>query len=213
MFADQPPQVSIAAFRSGITSAIGMATGFPVAVLAVTEDPERHARRLTASQHGAWVTGPEGHPTPFQLGSHSPADLAYSVVRMDGGWMGGCALPPGVSLRDGVLRVALPPGATVRDLDQLFGLAMYDVRFDSVARLPTEVRRRHRSGRAREPGSRYSRATGSSRFALVNDVYRFRRRDLAQVAGCAALALDGLIVRSRLDRGGTPIARGCDLAR
>ena len=193
-------QVSVVAFRSGVTDSIGTAVGFPVAVLAATTDPDAHARRLVDAEYAAWVAAPRGHPTPFRLESLDASAVAYTVLRMEEGWIGNRPLPDGVALVDGALRLTLPAGCTAHELGQLFALAMSDARFDSTARLPSEVRRRHGAGRPPSIPPRYSLSVGPHRrtFTVVDHLYRFRRQDLPQVASAAALAREGLMIRSEL---------------
>ena len=192
--------VIVAAFRSGVTDAISASVGFPVAVLAATEDPSRHASRLTASRHAAWLAS--GGTSPFRWGPHRLEDAAYTVMRMDEGEPIP-SLPSGLTLVEGRLGVRLPTNTTLHQFDELLALALHDLRLDVLARDPAEVLRRHRSGLTANVDPRYSRRPGSSRpaFSLVGDLYRFRVGDLAEVLASVALAMSGLSVRAELTAG------------
>lgn len=197
-----PRQALIAAFRSGITEAISATVGFPVAVLAATDDPWRHAERLTASRHAAWLASDGA--SPFRLGPHRPEDASYTILRMDADQQAEPQLPASFDLVGGMLRLPLPLGVTVEDFDELLSLGLHDTRVDVLARDPEEVVRRHRSGLSANVDPRYSRGSASARrgFSLVGDLYRFRPGDLAEVAKAAALALAGASVRAELGTAG-----------
>lgn len=205
--ANGPQTAIVAAFRSGITEAISAAVGFPVAVLAATEDPSRHALRLTAARHAAWLAS--GGTSPFRWGPHRRKDAAYTMMRMDAG-EAIPSLPAGLALVEGALAVRLPAGSTLGQFDELLALALHDVRLDVLARDPAEVLRRHRSGLTANVDPRYTRRPGVCRpaFALVGDLYRFRVGDVADVLASVALALSGLSVRAELTVGGRRSSRG-----
>ena len=191
--------VLVAAFASPETERLGRRLGFPVAVVAATGDPTGHMRLLTESWHAAWTTC-QGWFQPFDCGVPDPGDVAYERRPFDPRWMGGARLPDGLSLRDGCLAVDLPHGAPAADFATLFGLAMADRQFDRVARTPSRVRQRFGTGRLLEVAPRYALSPrgGLEPMTLVQDLYAFHPRHLPLVARAAAMAANGLAVRSLL---------------
>ena len=194
-----PRRALLAAFHCLHTERLGRLLGFPVAVIAVTSDPQAHAGHLERTWHGAW-TPCEGWCVPFDNGLTDPSEVAYAHWRFDPRWLGGAEPPAGVVLADGCLAVGLPRGFAASDLGALFRLAMTERRLEAVASRPSSVRRRFASGRPLVAGPRYalSGPVAGVSVSLAQDLYAFRPRDLPAVAAAAAMAANGLSLRSVL---------------
>lgn len=198
-----PGVAKLAAFRSPETDRLGHAVGFPLVVLRVVDDAERHARVLSETWHGCWRASDPGWFMPFDYDYASPTSARFERLTLDPRWMGATALPTSMTFSDGCVAVALPPGVSRSDLGQAFGQAMIGWRFDEVARRPARVRQRFATGRPTNVASRYAAppVTGcDGRVRPVEDLYHFRPRALPLVIGaleassrilamCSALAV------------------------
>lgn len=186
---------SVAAFVCDETERLGREVGFPVAVVAATADPARHAAWLAATLYGACTPREgEGHAFPFGEGEVPPRDLRYRQLRFDPRWMGSARLPSGTSIDDGCLRVDLPRGTCVADLAAILRPGLAELSFDHVARRPDRVRHRHATRRPVSVGPRYALARPGDvgRVVACEDLFRFGPGDLATLASVVALGVDTL---------------------
>ncbi len=196
----------VAAFVCRKTESIGREVGFPVAVIAATADPARHAARLTATWHAAWTPRDADWFMPFDEGLTIPSDVAYAQLPFDARWLGGAPLPSGVVLEDGCMRVGLPGSLAIADLSAILCCAMADLAFDRVARRPDRVRHRHITHRRTLVAPRYALMVPGdvTRVRLVEDLFSFRPRDLHAVAAQVAKAVSVLALTSNGGRTDLP---------
>lgn len=190
----------VAAFLCAGTERIGREVGFPLAVIAATADPDRHAKRLSVTRHAAW-TPREGGADAIALDDASglASEFAYRQLAFDRRWLGPATLPAGVGLDRGALTVELPSGASVEDLSALLCSGLSDHAFESVARQPDRVRHRFATRRPVVVAPRYASLVrdGTAELFPVDNLFRFRPRDLAELASALALAIAslGLVTR------------------
>ncbi len=187
----------VAAFTCRETERIGRELGLPLAVIAATSDPERHAARLSATRHAGW--SPRTYDDwclPFDDGFATPQDLTYAQLPFDRRWLGPRALPRGVNLDAGSLVVELPRGASAADLSAVLRAGLADASYDRVARRPDRVRRMYAARRPVVVAPRYSLLVPDDimRVEAVTDLFSFRPCDLANLATTVSLSLDALVV-------------------
>ncbi len=191
---------------------LGNLLGFPLAVIAATSDPARHAARWSATWQGAWTSrDADEWFVAFDEGDAGPLDVAYRQFAFDGRWLGGAVLPRGVTLRDGCLAVDPPRSSSPADLSAVMRLGLTDLSVERVARRPEYVRRRFASNRPTRVAPRYALAVPGdvTRLVPVDDLVRFHPGDLAKGAQILAMAVDSLAlatlvppkVQSVADRG------------
>ena len=199
--AEPPGAVAyVAAFVCAGTERIGREVGFPLAVIAATEDPARHATRLSMTRHAAW-TPRGGGAAPIVLDDERGvvSEFAYRHLPFDHRWLGKAPLPAGVGLVRGALIVELPFGTSADDVSVLLCSALSERTFESVARQPDRVRHRFATKRALVVAPRYASPTcdGHEGLIPVDDLFWFRPRDLAELATALALtaASLGLVTR------------------
>ena len=188
-----PLTATVAAFVCAGTVRLGREVGFPIAVVAASSDPARHAEHLGATFHAAWR--PNEGPTPIAFAAASdPSEFAYHQLAFDPDWLGGLTLPSGVRLRDGALVVDLPSGASPDDLSSLLRIGLDDLSYERVARLPDRVRHRFETGRPMVAVPRYALAEAGdvSRLLPVDDLFLFRPHDLPRFVSAVALAVASL---------------------
>lgn len=191
---------SVAVFRSGETKRLSRDLGFDVAVVTVVEDPAAVASRLTRTWHGAFHPR-EGWVLPFDCLA-MPSAMRFELFAMDERWLGGRALPPGMSLRGGMLGVSLAPGLSRRVLATAFAAAMEDLYFERIAARPARVDFRFRTRRPMVVGARYAApAHGWQLPPMVTDIYWFRPRSLHMIVSRAAQARTIVNVRAALASG------------
>lgn len=190
-----PPRghVSVAAFVCRETERLGREVGFPVAVLAVTTDPGRHAARLSATLYGGCKPREyQDWPLCFDEGYAPPTDLAYRQLDLDPRWLGKAALPGNVALEAGRLAVTLPEGASMADLAVALRAGLTQFAFDRVTRRPDRVRHRYWSRRTVVVAPRYALVAPGDieRVVVADDLYAFHPSDLATVADILSRSLD-----------------------
>ena len=197
----------VAAFVCAETERLARRFGFPLAVIAATSDPARHATRLSKTLHGAWA--PQAYdawPMPFDEGLSLPSHLVYRQLAFDARWLGSAPLPEGLTLEAGSIVVDLPLGTSAANLSALVGTALSDLSYENVARRPAQVRYRYVTGRSVVIAPRYALVTPGDieRVVAVDDLFKFHPADFVTIAKAVALALDALRVGSvmaRLDEG------------
>ena len=181
----EPRLARLAAFRSPETDRLGRTIGFPVAVIAIVDDVERHAAMLSETWHACWRASDRGWFMPFDYDLASALSARFEPISFDGRWMGATAMPDAMTLgEDGSVAIELASGVSRSDLAQAFGQAMADRRFDAVAHRPSQVRKRFATGRKLEVPSRYAAPPAAGcdgRVTLVDDLYHFRPRALPTV--------------------------------
>ena len=187
----------VAAFVCPEVERIGREVGFPLAVIAATSDPDRHAAHLTATWHAGWSPRTrEDWVMPFDFGMLLSEDVHYRQVPFDRRWLGRFSLPDGVTLASGCLVVELPPGASAADLSAILRTGLADSAYDRVARRPDRVRQRYSTSRPAVVTPRYALVTPGDvdRLVAVDDLFAFRPADLAALAQAVAHARDALKV-------------------
>lgn len=191
--ASDPLTATVAAFVCAGTLRLGREVGFPVAVVAATVDPTRHAEHLGATFHAGWRPSEESTSIAFAAAS-DPSEFTYHQLPFERDWLDGLTLPRGVRLRDGALVVDLPSGASPDDLSSLLRIDLDDLSYERVARLPDEVRHRIETGRPVLAAPRYALAGAGDvgRLVPVDDLFRFRPCDLPRVVSAVALAVASL---------------------
>lgn len=200
-----PEEVAtIAVFRSGEIKRLSRSIGFEVAVVAVVDDPVETPARLTRRWHGAFSPRP-GWVLPFDTFDAMPWTVAFGLFEVDERWLGGHALPPGLSISEGMLTVSLPPGGRVRDFAITFQAAMEDLKFERIAARPAQVDYRFRTGRPLVVGSRYSAPARGWRLPpLAEGIYAFRPRGIWWIIDRAAAARTLVGVRAALNSASRP---------
>jgi hypothetical protein len=188
-----PLTTTVAAFVCAGTVRLGSEVGFPVAVLAATGDPVRHAEHLGATFHAGWRPNEGSTPIPFAAAS-DPSEFTYHQLPFQRDWLDDLTLPRGVRLRDGALVVDLPAGASPEDLSSLLRIGLDDMSYERVARLPDQVRHRVETGRPALVAPRYALAGAGDvgRLVPVDDLFRFGPHDLPKVVAAVALAIASL---------------------
>ncbi len=208
----RPTTAVVAAFTSPDTDRIGREVGFPVAVLAVVDDPAAHADALSRTWHGCWsASSGEDWFLPFDFHHSTARSTRFRHVPLDARWMGRATLPAGMRLSSGCLEVDLVPGVDRSDVRQAFGQAMADARFDRVAERPARVRHRFATGRRLVVPCRYAASPNEGcdgRVSLVEDLYLFRPRSLPSVAGALGASVRILSMCSALATAAQPVVSG-----
>ena len=189
---------NIAVFRSGEIRRMSRSIGFDVAVIAVVDDPDAAAAGLSKRWHGAFSPR-ERWVLPFDTFDAMPWTVSFGLLAMDERWLGPHELPPGLSISDGLLKVALPPGARAADFAVSFRAAMEDLAFERVAARPARVDWRFRTGRPLVVGSRYcAPARGWQLPPLATGIYIFRPKGIWWIVERALAARTLVGVRAAL---------------
>ena len=150
----------VAAFVCAETERLARQVGFPLAVIAATGDPARHATRLSKTLHGAWAPQAfDAWPMPFDEGLALPSHLVYRQFAFDARWLGSAPLPRGLALEAGSIVVDLPPGTSAVNLSDLMCSALSELFYENVARRPDQVRYRYVTGRPVVVAPRYALIT------------------------------------------------------
>ena len=203
--ADLPPSTKVAWVAAWVcpeTERIGRSVGFPVAVVAATGDPSRHAARLATTEYAAWSPREwRGWVLPFDGGEAYGPDLAYRQIEFQPRWLGGAPLPDGVEIEDGRLKAHLPTGVEPSDLAALLRAGLGRMSFEHVVRRPDQVRYRYHTGREVVVPPRYAlvRPRDIDHVVPAEDLYRFRPRDLSRVATVLARGVASLSAAKAAD--------------
>ncbi|RYB04462.1 hypothetical protein [Lichenibacterium ramalinae] len=175
----------IGAFSCQGLEELSRSLGFTVAVVAAVKDADAHLERLralwyasgTPMEHEAW-------PLPFDFDNFFHRD--WWRIPFDERWFGRDHHPLADCVEDGSLLVRLPTGITRGSFSASFRDGLSELRFEVVARHPSQCVRRRASGRPIDVRSRYSRASaGNPTPVEVRDLIAFSPRTLPRVADVA----------------------------
>ena len=181
--------VRVAAFSCRGLDDLSRELGFPVAVVAAVTDTDRHRERLRDLWYASGV--PMGHEDWFM-----PFDFdnwwfrEWSKASIDPRWFGGRDHPLAACVADGDLVLRLPAGVAPNAFSEAFRDLLAPLRFEAVARRPSNLVRRHLGRRPVAVASRYALATAGEMAAVeVRDLVHFEPRCLTRVADMALSAL------------------------
>ncbi len=182
----RPPQnVRIAAFTCDGLEGLSRELGFQVAVVAAVESVEAHVQRLrdlwyasgTAKTRDEW-------PLPIDFDNWLFRN--WKQMPMDVRWFGRIPHPLGTCVDDGSLLLHLPCEVKPSKYAAAFKNGLADLRFETVARHPSTLVKRHHARRPVTVTSRYSCASVSTQNAVeVRDLIAFEPRTLPRVADVA----------------------------
>ena len=191
--------VRIAAFGCEGVEDLSRELGFPVAVVAAVESVDAHARRLqdlwyasgTPKAWEEWCLPFDFHTWPYREWSQVPIDVR---------WFGHTPHPLRSAVDDGTLLLHLPIGVTPASYALAFKDGLANLRFETVARRPSALVRRHHARKNVAVTSRYARASINDQTAVeVRDLVSFGSRTLTEVADVALRTLVQMGTAARVD--------------